>query len=1570
MEPAPANKSRLVVVLGGVVLVIVILLALAPTLIGATMGRSLVTNAVAKQVNGTPSVGSVSLSWFGSQRVEGLRVTEASGRDALDLDVTVRKGLLGLMGGIDGATLDVSGTINGTVNEDGTTSFNELASEAPAGSSSAPGGPPPSVTVNISDLLVALEFVDRETNETETLILDDINGSAALAPGGSVNVNLSTPTTVGSATGSMTITATATGVLDGQGAFSPDGAFVDATVDWSGSDVPVPFVAELESLRKLKVTANTDDLGNALKVGVETRGRLTGGSASRLDVNLDLDDPFDSAGEPNVGLHSISGTVTGVGVPTSLAAGALAGTPIDLPRDVGPTVDVTARFSPGTAGRVDVDASVDGANIAVEAKAVVAMDGAVDASRVDVTTTVKPALFRELTGSTVDAAVPLAVALTSLRLPAAPETGDYPVGRIGVEGSVTIAEPVVVTVAGDKPVRCAVASAVVGVRAATLGDEVAVDVNVLSGLADGAMGRLVGALVLRSPIGDDGSFALGLDGITGELTGTDVPTALVQLASVDLPIDFARDVGPTADIVAKFNPGRPRGAAMQGTDVEMTLTARHADVSATGFVDSDGAIEGGTLDATLNVQPALAMDLAGAEIDAPATVHAVVRSLSLPAPSESGISLADVTLDATVTASGPSRVSVGGKTIDMGRDVGPSLEVSAELARNRNIDLAVTSDRINVAGTGVVAESGAISGSGTVTAQLRPQLVRELAGITLDALVSLAAEIRSLGVSATKDLGALAVDATVALTGPIILTTGEGQTAARYTARDVSVDVNSDRLGREVHVTGSAAIESGRIEFDQRISGLLDDEGNFALAGFKPVGTVDVEGLTGDQVVALLPADQRSVVTRAVLAGDVGASIRTSASGNDLVADVSVQAGLADVSGNVRRTASGIRVQRGRVKLQVTSALLAALQEDSTDPVRLTSPANAIVTLSEFTLPANDEGAYDMPTDAVAFDVTVVGGAVVHSALSEPVALASLEASGTAQLGPTARYTLDGSAVVNRAGTGSRLANATYDIDVRMPEGGAPVPGGRVRLENLAVSDLEHVLGLDPETISGTVGSGGAVEIAIAEGAGQRRYTVDSELEKLTGTFTASLDDDLVEVTADELQLTLGRKTLEHMLAKAPEGAPARDRTLSVAADVPVTLALREATLPTALLKGEAFEPSDVRVDARVAGGPLVLVRTIPGETPAERRGLFGLPAGERQPATPPSEQRTTLERLDVTVRASDLRQGVSLTVLGSTRADGAEEPGAIDVQGTLTDVINSDSKLDVARGTLDLQATVTDVPTAVMDAMLRLNGKLAAALGPNMSGTFTADGFSTRAGSLDMNVTATNGWLRGKVLGEGGDLRTSAEQPVEAALAFSEPLRAEILAQIHPVLGDIQKTDRPIAFHVASAATVPVESGIEKLNAVLTIDVGKVEFVSAPNVVSIMSVYADATGPVRGEISPIVARAVNGVVTCEPFDVIINECRLTSLGNVDLVKRYVNARAETDLRCLSLALPGIREIREVADKLDYAVPVLIYGPFGNVKKEVDPKLIENLLATGIERAIKKELGGVLDDLFGGKKDK
>ncbi|MHC5113598.1 MAG: hypothetical protein ACYTGP_04125 [Planctomycetota bacterium] len=972
------GKSRVVVVLGGVVVVILILVALAPTLIGATMGRSLVTGAVAEQLNGTPSVGAVSLSWFGTQRVSALKVTEAGGREALDLDVTVHKGLLGLLGGVDGATIDVSGTVNGAVNADGTTSFETLKRETPASASSGGGGSP-SLTVNVDDLLVALELPDRRAG---TFVLDDLAGTVTLASSGAIGLNVESATTAGSTSGSVDV-----------------------------------------------------------------------------DMTIDGDE--------------INGTVKLVRLPSSVAAIAVKHDDVDLGRDLGPIVDVTAHVKPASGG-MDLDVTVTGSKLRLEAKAVVdTATGAVEARSVDLAAEVQPALFEALTdGSTIDRPTPVIVNLTSLSLPPAPKGEDekYPIHRVGVTGSVTVMEPVVVTVASDNPIRSAVERARVGIASARLGDEATIDLDVASGLAEGQVGRLAGNLVVHSPFNDAGEVTIGPNSITGELNGTDVPTGIAQLLPTKLPIDFPRDVGPTIDISARFD----------ADEVLVTLDSQHVGVTAFGVVDASGAFAGRDIEATLDVHPALAADL-GIEIDAPARVYALIESLAVPAPPDDGYTLSDLAIDGIVTVSGPSNVAVGETVIDMTRDLGGSVELATTLAPGGDLEVRLTAGQVRGTVTGRVGDGGALSGSSSLTGMIQPALFQTLTGVSVESPVRAEATVSAFSWPATGDLRYATIDADLAV-GNLAVTAG----GARYASDGVALAVSSDGIGGGVSVTGSAGIESGRVEFEQSISGLFDDDGNFDSTGITPVGTIDATGLTGAQLIALLPEEQRTAVNRAVLYGDVGASIRTSRAGDGFEADVSLQAGHADVTGSVRRTTRGLRVQRGRVKLVVTSALLAALQEESEDPVRLEAPANAIVTLEDFELPVTDDG-YGMPAAPIAFDLNVVGGALIGGTIKQAVALGGLNASGTARLGDAKRFTLAGTAQLDRAGAGARLFDAEYDVSVDVPEQGSAVPGGRVRLTQLGVTDLESVLGLEPETMSGTVGQGGAVEIAIATTGAQTR---------------------------------------------------------------------------------------------------------------------------------------------------------------------------------------------------------------------------------------------------------------------------------------------------------------------------------------------------------------------------------------------------------------------------------------------------------------------------------------------------
>jgi hypothetical protein len=144
-DSTPKKKRRILLKATiAIVLFIAILIALLPTILSMGLVRGIARDAIAGSVNGEVDLAAVKLGWLSDQRVEGLSFRDKDGSNAVDVTLTLRGGLLGLVfsggtGGADGLDLVVSGSIVGTRSADGTLGLESLfkSGDGSAGSAAA-----------------------------------------------------------------------------------------------------------------------------------------------------------------------------------------------------------------------------------------------------------------------------------------------------------------------------------------------------------------------------------------------------------------------------------------------------------------------------------------------------------------------------------------------------------------------------------------------------------------------------------------------------------------------------------------------------------------------------------------------------------------------------------------------------------------------------------------------------------------------------------------------------------------------------------------------------------------------------------------------------------------------------------------------------------------------------------------------------------------------------------------------------------------------------------------------------------------------------------------------------------------------------------------------------------------------------------------------------------------------------------------------------------------------------------------------------------------------------------------
>ncbi len=440
----------------------------------------------------------------------------------------------------------------------------------------------------------------------------------------------------------------------------------------------------------------------------------------------------------------------------------------------------------------------------------------------------------------------------------------------------------------------------------------------------------------------------------------------------------------------------------------------------------------------------------------------------------------------------------------------------------------------------------------------------------------------------------------------------------------------------------------------------------------------------------------------------------------------------------------------------------------------------------------------------------------------------------------------------------------------------------------------------------------------------------------VAGDFEVTLDGSTISIAAEGVNATLPRSALQQRMGKA----------VTVVADVPMTLVVRSLRLPRAALLGKPFDGADVDIDVALRGGPVVL--------------------------DDPRVGRNAVRDIRVTLAGGDLGVGLTTTVTGDIEFAGAREPGRLQLDGTVTGLM-TDNLLTVSAATLVLSAKIDGLHTAVLDGLADMGGLLVAALGPRVDAVAAADRFSRDSGTLRMRIEAANGWLDGTVAGLNNALVVDSEAPVHAQLELTPPLRERLLYKIHPLLADIRTTEQPIRATI-SAASIPLDGDVSRLDARLELTVGKVEFDSGSEALALLTL-ANATDArtLWGEIEPIRATIRKGVVTYERFAVKIDKYTFIYTGTINLNTRYVDLRTEIPLDGLA---GTFHELQGYTDNV--SVPILYRGTFGNVRAEVEPEFLAKAAAevgirVGIgelEKQTGVPIGDILDGLFGKKKRK
>lgn len=454
----PRSKFKKALLRFGVLFVVLALLvAFAPTFVNWGLGQNILRSKLQQRINGTVAFDHLGLGWIGPQTINGLRITDADGNEAVNLDIDLSAGLFALwLGEIDLLEVDITGTLSGQIREDGSTTLIDLVvkgeptdesdADSPKPLAEAPlvlSGIPPT-KIRLNDITVHLK--EQHDDSRRSFDLNALTGELAYLPGDSVSLHLQAEMKSAGKTGSFSIDGRFAQLFDADGVFTPADASGRLQIELH--NLMLPLAARQTELQSATVSITSENLTEKIELAIQVDALIDGNEAGRLHGDLAAHNIITTDGVINFSLDRITGRIEGRSVPTTLLQFALQGTPILVERDIGPTLDIDVSFSAGAQKEVSLTLS----SPKINAELIATVDSttrALTGKRFHVDATIDPALISAISNVSIDRPVTVVVEIPAFSLPPMGETGRFELGAFAANGFIEAKDPFVVTAQDD-----------------------------------------------------------------------------------------------------------------------------------------------------------------------------------------------------------------------------------------------------------------------------------------------------------------------------------------------------------------------------------------------------------------------------------------------------------------------------------------------------------------------------------------------------------------------------------------------------------------------------------------------------------------------------------------------------------------------------------------------------------------------------------------------------------------------------------------------------------------------------------------------------------------------------------------------------------------------------------------------------------------------------------------------------------------------------------------------------------------------------------------------------------------
>ncbi len=778
--------------------------------------------------------------------------------------------------------------------------------------------------------------------------------------------------------------------------------------------------------------------------------------------------------------------------------------------------------------------------------------------------------------------------------------------------------------------------------------------------------------------------------------------------------------------------------------------------------------------------------------------------------------------------------------------------------------------------------------------------------------------------------------------GTYTATAAESETPTapkRYDVDNLAIDFRTETLSQKVTADIKAAIKQNGVP--------LNVNGRSEVANALDASTRTITFETTDMPVPLelinaWASDQAALVTETF-----GGPIRLTLNAMQFSAGISANAKLRGERSDLLLTYA-VQNEQPLFELRGTQRATPALVEALLGPepaAALAEPADLTFVMSMPAKAAAGAVFKDWPLklDASTPRAVLTGISGVPGAIT--AVNVKLKADWAAGLNGLGKYALTGQI------SDGKNAIASITSDLRYTIGGDWMKSrGRIAATDINVTAIENTLALEPGLLSAWLGGKGGVEVgSVTDSHGELTddLLVSAKFDQASARIAGRLQDDrLVVNTPGTLAAHVDRTRLAKFLNEwtGAAASPAPATQWAAVEDSDVSATVRSVSLPLAVLSGGEYDPRQLAIDADFSVPRIAL----------------------KQGATDFSLADTLLK-----IGGKNLAEGITAQLKSTTSAASGATSGGIDLLGG---VKSATSNPDDRR--YNVSGTMKGVPVAMVDALAQLDGKLVAALGPSMDMNLNVADAYASGGSLAASIVTPTGTLNvPKAELRDNTLVIEAAHPLAASLEVTPEMSSTLLANVNPLLYDVQKKAGPIAFN-APKLVLPLDGDISKLGGEFTLDLGQL-YVPTQGILGEflgqLKPKTDKTQVDRVEtlIPPITGRIKKGVLEYDKFVMQSQSFEISTSGKVDLVNRKLDLLA-------SVPLIGWKSV--FADMTKIAPPLLtdiplnvpfylvVRGPIDKPEIKPDPKGAQRVANEFFKNFGGNLIDNALDNLFKPKK--